>query len=534
MDYSMSHTDGHQAAAAAASSSSASKRSHPLEQEGQREENPSKRHRTRPQTAATNDDSCSTTSTPSPKVNFLRQVPKDVLLQLANSYLSDREVGSLGRASWLQLRALKSYRMKKSLSFVEMLRVVDANEREKAMPSAGNVSPSTVLHPHTHRDLRDSPIEAVAARQLAYVSMTAFRAKFAFGRPQTTHVVLHKTDLESEQQSEQEFLFHLRRLPSTLRKIILTKDVLDAMPELWKHEDDFERWIGSKMEWHPDLWADAPRPDPGHLDALCQNWPPSVTSIRFTGCLDGPDHELLPLYQWRLPPGLTELHLNMQDDFGAPPFYTLGDPLRLPATLTRLEVSSGCNGTEYDRILGLRPLSDKPPPRSAAEQLQAREMRLTAPQRRIRGIADALAARYAASAAASTFYPQTPAEHDDEDDDSEDRYDDDDDDDLALPSSSAATSSLAVLEHLRQQLQQQIGSHQQQLQAEISRRDELMQLLAHRQQTIQPPPPLGPGMPPPANAQPSPTAAAQQQFVALMQAPQPLFQPNGQGRRSHQ
>jgi hypothetical protein len=315
---------------------------------------------------------------PTEKVDFIRLLPKDVLLLLVNEFLSDRSAGAVGRTAWTHLTSLKSYRLKGALGLNEMLRVVDATEHEAENQKAGRPTPPAHLHPHTHLALRDTPHEAVAAKQFGYPSMVAYRAPFAFGRPQTTHLILTRHDLSRRRHTEAEFLWHLHRLPPSLRTITLRGDVLDATPELHRREEELDRLFGMHMYWHPGMWANAPRPDQGHLEVLCRNWPPSVISIWFSEnrAENGTtiDHAVLPLFDWNLPPGLTELRISRSGERGDP-FYLLGDlsEIRLPSTLTRLDA-----GAKYDHDLNFFPRSDQPPARTVAEQAAARTRRLAA------------------------------------------------------------------------------------------------------------------------------------------------------------
>jgi hypothetical protein len=119
-------------------------------------------------------------------------------------------------------------------------------------------------------------------RQLGYASLVALSVRFAFGPPQTMHVVLTSADLASNSKTERAFVGKLARLPSTLKKMTLARDVLD------------------------DGAAKA-----GHLDALCNNWPTSLQAICFQDVARSNVHLVLPFEHWRLPPRLVELRIKL-------------------------------------------------------------------------------------------------------------------------------------------------------------------------------------------------------------------------------
>jgi hypothetical protein len=336
--------------ASAASSSSSHKRSHSTAAE----ENAAKRQRTRVEKTKPSD-------------HFTGELPKDILLMMTNDFLDDDSAKALGRTSWTHVKSMKGYRIKRPLSLTETLRVLDTAERAAVKSQAGHPTPPEQIHPHAHLDWHDTPVEAMMAKELGDPSTAAFRGRFAFGRPQLTHLALTRDDLSKEAQTEDEFLAKIARLPPTLTQVTLDDTVLDVTAE------DVDMWFTMT----PNVLLDADNRDPGHLDALCRNWPASLTSIVFEEYTGLQEHPILPLHQWRLPPGLTGLyipleaqhHLNAED--GDPVFYTLKDDLTLPPTLAALDA-----GEFYDRDLNLGPLTDKPPPRSPAEQAKARAKRL--------------------------------------------------------------------------------------------------------------------------------------------------------------
>jgi hypothetical protein len=224
---------------------------------------------------------------------------------------------------------------------------------------------------HTHLVKTEQAHEKIAAGLAGFPSMTALRAQFAFGRPQTTNLVMTRSDFSKDTQTEAEFLAKLARLPPTLTQMTLDRTVLDITPE------DIDTWSTMKSGFElPDLLFDADNRDPGHLHALCRSWPASLTSIIFRPNMGMREHLTLPLRHWRLPPGLTELRIPVRtQDFidmeREPVLYDLGHDIQLPVSLARLDA-----GEFYDRDLNISPLTEKPPPRSPAEQAKARAKRL--------------------------------------------------------------------------------------------------------------------------------------------------------------
>jgi hypothetical protein len=155
-------------------------------------------------TAAASSSSSFAVITATSTADFIHLLPKDVLLMMTNDFLDNRSAAALGRTAWMHLRSMRAYRIKRLLSFTGMLRMMDAAERE-----AG-----------THRAKSEES-----------------HKRSAFGRSQTTHLVMTRDDLSRDHQTQEQFLEKIARLPGMLTHIKLCQSVLDA-PRIVPPDED--------------------------------------------------------------------------------------------------------------------------------------------------------------------------------------------------------------------------------------------------------------------------------------------------------
>jgi hypothetical protein len=251
--------------------------------------------------------------------------------------------------------------MKKSLSRKEMIRVIDATEHEATKLDGGRAE--AAVHPHVHLGLRDSPDEIILARQLGYPSIVAFRARYAFGQAQLTHLRVTFDDLEAEFQPEADFLARLAHLPPTLTRVTVAGEVCGIRLIKERGESTMRRYPNSEGDQAPKCGS--VRLQLSHLGALCSHWLASVQSIEFEESPRGRFRAPFQLTDWRLPPGMTDLRTNTTY------FYATREKVHLPPMLRRVDTDEW-----QDHDLNMQPRSDRPPARSAADQAVARAERL--------------------------------------------------------------------------------------------------------------------------------------------------------------
>jgi hypothetical protein len=104
--------------------------------------------------------------------DFVRLLPKDVLLHLAEAYLTGREAAALGRTAWTHMKAMHTYRIKRPLHFEQLLTVLATADSEQRLKEAGRPTAPALIHPGSHlQPPEEAPHETILARESGYPSM---------------------------------------------------------------------------------------------------------------------------------------------------------------------------------------------------------------------------------------------------------------------------------------------------------------------------------------------------------------------------